>query len=306
MHIQDKSILHLAPNTHTNTRLVEMYSVNLGVSWMAFAENCGPYTILAVFLGHLFFILLFLAIVLKSLFQKLLAQAKATIVLSIWFYMNKAFPNSESHSIITSCCVVVSGFGMFWPWCAIIPIPFHTTWHSTRNTLYHSPMTWAAQTAAASKYHDNCQGLLAWSHPAFRGSVASRVTPAVSAKISWASPHRAAKGSPASPKSYRNHHVELENVLILYVCLSMSISISRKLSISKHYPNHYPNISVFPMLGNRGQDFTSRWKMPFRCMWSKAWWCRFFNWRKNNDGEREKHQSYTGIIHIYIYNTSNT
>lgn len=83
MHIQDKSILHLAPNTHTNTRLVEMYSVNLGVSWMAFAENCGPYTILAVFLGHLFFILLFLAIVLKSLFQKLLAQAKATIVLSI-------------------------------------------------------------------------------------------------------------------------------------------------------------------------------------------------------------------------------
>ena len=36
------------------------------------------------FLGHLFFMLLLLAIVLKSLFQKLLAQAKPTIVLSLW------------------------------------------------------------------------------------------------------------------------------------------------------------------------------------------------------------------------------
>lgn len=49
VYIQDKSILHLDPNKHTSTRLVEMYSVNLGVSWMAFAQNCGPYTILAVF-----------------------------------------------------------------------------------------------------------------------------------------------------------------------------------------------------------------------------------------------------------------
>lgn len=194
--------------------------------------------------------------------------------------MNKAFPNSESHSIITSCCVVVVVLACFDH--VVQSYQYHSTpLDIAQGThLYHSPTTWAAQTAAASKYHDNCQGLLAWSHPAFRGSVASRVTPAVSAKISRASPRRAAKGSPASPKSYRNHRVELEKPLILYVCLSMSISISRKLSISELIiPIIIQTYQCFQGL-IQGQGFTSRWKMPFRCMWSKASWFWFFNWQK--------------------------
>lgn len=98
--------------------------------------------------------------------------------------------------------------------------------------LYERSLPWAPQTAAASKYHDNCQGLLAWSHPATGTSTDGSLRHIKSAGLPHIEQQKVLRPYKIPQNISKIHGVQINTTGKPHTFQGISIS------------KHYPNISV--------------------------------------------------------------